>query len=72
MGWSLANNTDFSGYQIEIAFLLSIFIVMAIWVYYDSDRYFPGPIKHVFWPLTIVSGPIGLIIYLMFRRNRDY
>lgn len=72
MGWSVASNTDFSGHQIEIAFLATIFIVMAIWVFYNSDRYFMGWNRHVFWVLTLFTGPIGLVIYLIFRKRVGY
>jgi hypothetical protein len=72
MGWSVASSTDFSGYQIEIAFLFSIFIVMAIWVYYNSERYFDGLTRHVFWLATMLTGPVGLVIYLWFRRRNEY
>lgn len=71
MGWGLARNTDFSGHQIEIAVILTLFIVVAIWVYYDSDKYFIGIKRHVFWILTIFTGPIGLIIYLMQRKKKE-
>ncbi len=70
-GWFAAGNTDFSGYQIEIAFLFSIFFVMAIWVFYDSDKYFMGAKRHIFWFLTIFTGPITLLIYLILRRNQE-
>ena len=71
MGWGLARNTDFSGHQIEIAVFFTLFIVIAIWVYYDSDKYFIGIKRHVFWILTIFTGPIGLIIYLMQRKKEE-
>lgn len=71
MGWGLARNTDFSGHQIEIAVIFTLFIVVAIWVYYDSDKYFIGIKRHVFWILTIFTGPIGLIIYLMQRKKEE-
>jgi hypothetical protein len=70
MGWGLARNTDFSGHQIEIAVIFTLFIVIAIWVYYDSDQYFIGIKRHVFWICTIITGPIGLIIYLMRRKKK--
>lgn len=72
MGWSVAGSTDFSGYQIEIAFLFSVFIVMAIWVYYNSERYFDGLTRHVFCLATMLTGPVGLAIYVSFRRRNEY
>jgi hypothetical protein len=69
MGWGLARNTDFSGHQIEVAVIFTIFIVVAIWVYYDSEKYFIGIKRRVFWLLTIITGPIGLIIYLLQRKK---
>lgn len=73
MGWSLARNTDFSGHQIEIAVILSLFIIIGVWVYYDSDKYFVGIKKHIFLVLTIITGPVGLIIYLIQRKKeKDY
>jgi hypothetical protein len=69
MGWSLARNTDFSGHQIEIAVILSLFIIIGIWVYYDSDKYFVGTKRHIFWVLTIFTGPIGLTLYLIQRKR---
>lgn len=71
MGWGLARNTDFSGHQIEIAVFFTFFIVIAIWVYYDSDKYFIGFKRHIFWVLTIITGPIGLLIYLMQRKKEQ-
>jgi len=71
MGWFLSKNTDFSGFELEIAFFLSIFIVLAIWVFYDSDKYFYSKFRHIFWLLTIFTGPIGLIIYLVSRKFTD-
>lgn len=71
MGWSLARHTDFSGHQIEMAVIFSLFIVIGIWVYYDSDKYFVGIKRHIFWILTIFTGPIGLMIYLRQRKNED-
>lgn len=71
MGWGLARNTDFSGHQIEIAVIFTFFIVIAIWVYYDSDKNFIGFKRHIFWILTIFTGPIGLIIYLMQRKKEE-
>lgn len=71
MGWGLARNTDFSGHQIEIAVIFTFFIVIAIWVYYDSDKYFIGFRRHIFWVSTIFTGPIGLIIYLMQRKKEE-
>ncbi|WP_062352399.1 hypothetical protein [Bacillus kwashiorkori] len=72
MGWGISNRTDFSGYQLEIAFFFSIFCILAIWVFYDSDKYFYySKIRHIFWILTIFTGPIGLIIYLVSRRFAD-
>jgi hypothetical protein len=71
-GVILANNTDFSGFQIEIAFMFVIFCCMAIWVFYNSDKYFDGFKRHLFWPITIFTGPIGLWIYLYIRRKADY
>ncbi|WP_226087734.1 hypothetical protein [Mesobacillus sp. S13] len=68
MGWGLARNTDFSGHQIEIAVIFTFFIVIAIWVYYDSDKYFIRFKRHIFWILTIFMGPIALLIYLMQRK----
>ncbi|GAA0337847.1 hypothetical protein GCM10008967_30140 [Bacillus carboniphilus] len=72
MGWSVASHTDFSGHQIEIAFLASIFIVMAIWVFYNSNRYFMGWSRHAFWILTLFTGPLGLLVYLIFRKRVGY
>ena len=69
MGWGLARNTDFSGHQIEMAAVLPFFIVMGIWVYYDSDKYFAGIRRHIFWLFTILTGPVGLIIYLINRKK---
>lgn len=69
MGWSLAKNTDFSGHQIEIAVILSFFIIIGVWVYYDSDKYFVGIKRHIFWVLTIFMGPVGLILYLKQRKK---
>lgn len=71
MGWGLARNTDFSGHQIEIAVIFTLFSVVAIWVYYDSDKYFIGFKRHIFWILTVFTGPIGLIIYLMQRKKEE-
>jgi len=70
-GWSVANQTDYSGFQIEIAFFFTIFCVMAIWVFYDSGLYFVGVKRHVFWVLTIITGPIALITYLIIRRREE-
>ncbi|MCM3575393.1 MULTISPECIES: hypothetical protein [Mesobacillus] len=69
MGWGLARNTDFSGHQLEIAAIFALFIVIGIWVYYDSDKYFVGIKRHILWVLTIITGPIGLIIYLIQRKK---
>jgi hypothetical protein len=70
-GVVLMNNTDFSGFQIELTFLFVIFCVMAIWVFYNSSRYFDGVKRHFFWPLTLITGPIGLGLYLYMKRNVD-
>ncbi|RSD29092.1 hypothetical protein [Mesobacillus subterraneus] len=72
MGWNMANRTDFSGFQMEKAFLFTIFIVMSIWVYYDSDKYLIGYKKHLFWVATIFTGPIGLGLWLYWRRRLMY
>lgn len=69
MGWNLARNTEFSGHQIEITVILSFFIIIGVWVYYDSDKYFVGIKRHIFWLLIIITGPIGLIIYLIQRKK---
>lgn len=71
MGW-MARNIDFSGHQIEIILLLCIFCAMAIWVFYDSDKYLSGVKRHILWLLTIITGPITLIIYLIMRKKLDY
>jgi TM2 domain-containing membrane protein YozV len=73
-GISLMGGTDFSNFQFEISiFLLFIlFSIMSIWVIYDSDKYFDGIKRHLFWPLTLITGPIGLGIYLFMRRKVDY
>lgn len=71
MGWGLARNTDFNGHQMEIVAIFAVFIVIGIWVYYDSDKYFVGIKRHIFWGLTILTGPIGLIIYLIQRKKEE-
>ncbi|MFC4408892.1 hypothetical protein ACFOZY_00440 [Chungangia koreensis] len=68
MGWSLASQIDFSGYQMEIALFYTIALVMAVWVFYDSDRHFYSFFRHLFWILTLLSGPLGLLVYHIFRR----
>ncbi|WP_409276109.1 hypothetical protein V1499_10975 [Neobacillus sp. SCS-31] len=68
MGWSMASNTDFSGYQLEIALYLTIVFMFAVWVFFNSDYHFRGLLRHFFWLLTIVLGPVGLFIYLCARR----
>lgn len=69
MWWTIVHSTDFGGYQIEIVFALSIFIIMAIWVFYNSDKYLFGVKRHLSWLLTIATGPIGLLFYLIIRRK---
>ena len=71
-GWSYAGNIDFSGYQLEFAVLFVFFAVLAIWVYYNSERYFSGIPKHLFWMITLFTGPIGLLIYLYARKKAEY
>lgn len=68
MAWSLASQIDLSGYQMEIAFFYTIAFVMAVWVFYNSDRHFYSPFRHLFWLLTLISGPLGLLVYLVSRR----
>ncbi|TFD99453.1 hypothetical protein [Jeotgalibacillus salarius] len=68
MGWSIANQTDFSGYQIEFAVIYTIFFIASIWVFYDSDHYFMGFKRHFFWILTLTAGAVGMILYIIFRR----
>ena len=72
MGWGMARFIDFSGHQIEIILLFGIICVMAIWIFYDSDKFFVGAKRHIFWLLTILTGPIGLIIYLIMRKREGY
>jgi hypothetical protein len=69
MGWSVAQYTDFSGYQLEIIFFYVIALVLAIWVFYNSDHYFHGFSRYILIVLTLVTGPIGLIVYLIFRKR---
>jgi hypothetical protein len=66
--------TDFSNFQSEITMILLfiVFCIMAIWVLYNSDNYFEGVKRHLFWVLTLMTGPIGLGIYLFIRRKVDY
>ncbi|KIL53499.1 hypothetical protein KP77_04750 [Jeotgalibacillus alimentarius] len=68
MGWNMASQTDFSGYQIELAVIYTIFLIASMWVFYDADHYFTGIKRHIFWIMTLVTGPIGMILYLIFRR----
>jgi hypothetical protein len=73
-GISLMRGTDFNNFQIGITIILLFifFCIMSIWVIYDSDKYSDGIKRHLFWPLTLVTGPIGLGIYLFMRRKVDY
>jgi len=71
MRWGLSRSTDFSGFQIELIFFFAIFCILAIWVFYDSDKYFYSKIRHIFWLLTLFTGLIGLIIYLVSRKLSD-
>lgn len=68
MGWSMAGQVDFSGYQIEIALFYTVAFVIAVWVFYDSDRHFYSIFRHLFWLFTLITGPIGLILYLLVRK----
>jgi hypothetical protein len=73
-GIGLMGGTDFSNYQFEITmvFLFILFSILSLWVLYDSDSYFDGIKRHIFWPLTLITGPLGLVIYLLMRRKVDY
>lgn len=71
MGWSMASRTDFSGHQLEIALYITFVFMIALWVFFNSDQHFQGLIRHLFWLVTLVLGPIGLIIYLVARRLED-
>ena len=70
MWGSLYRTGDFSGYQIELVLLLISCIILAIWVFYHSDKYFYHRFRHIFWLLTLFTGPIGLLIYLLFRKSK--
>jgi hypothetical protein len=73
-GTGLLNGTNYNGFQLEITliFLFIFFCIMSIWVLYDSDRYFEGIKRHLFWPLTLLTGPIGLGIYFYMRKKSYY
>jgi hypothetical protein len=73
-GTGLMGGTDLSSFQLEITiiFLFILFCIMSFWVFYDSDNYFDGIKKHLFWSLTLITGPIGLGIYFLIRRKVDY
>jgi hypothetical protein len=73
-GTALLNGTDYSGFQFEMTMILLfiLFFTMSFWVFYDSDRYFDGRKRHLFWPLTLFTGPIGLGFYFFMRRKTDY
>jgi len=69
MGWSMAGQTDFGGYQIELALLFTIWSMMAIWVFYHSDRYVIGVRRSFYCLLTLLTGPIGLFFYIFYIRT---
>jgi hypothetical protein len=73
-GTGLMGATDFGSFQFEISmiFLFILFCIMSLWVLFDSDNYFDGFKRHLFWSLTLVTGPIGLGIYFFMRRRVDY
>ncbi|RLQ93648.1 hypothetical protein [Falsibacillus albus] len=71
-GLSMTSDTDFSGHQLEIFFCFSIFFILAIWVYYDTDKYLTGGWRHFYWIATLLTGPIGLVFYLYKRRDMEF
>ncbi|MGM8216597.1 hypothetical protein ACLIA0_13640 [Bacillaceae bacterium W0354] len=72
-GWSIANGLSFediAGHTIELILMWLIFAVLGIWVYYSAEAYYvKGIYKFIFVLSTILTGPIGLIIYFLFRNR---
>ena len=72
-GWPASKSLsfeDFAGHQLELIIMWLLFLVMAIWVYYNAESHFvKGHYTMIFVILTLILGQIGLILYLSLRNK---
>ncbi|MGM8216569.1 hypothetical protein ACLIA0_13455 [Bacillaceae bacterium W0354] len=70
-GWSITRRLsldDITGYTPVLILMWLIFLVLGIWVYYSAEKYYVrGIFIFVFVLLTVLTGPIGIITYLLLR-----
>ena len=58
----------FVGPDLSIPFLWVIFLLVAVWTYFDAEKNSSHP--SILWALVVFIAPLlGIILYLIFGRN---